>query len=113
METTDDIYAAIEIKSANLWMREARQKPVPKMLFGELWLEGELAVLFGDTGVGKSILATAIAESIARSHPVGPFEFTTKPQKVLYIDFDLSPKQFEMRYSADHEPEKGEFLRKP
>ena len=45
METTDDIYAAIEIKSANRWMREARQKPVPKMLFGELWLEGELAVL--------------------------------------------------------------------
>lgn len=56
METdTNDLYATIEIKSANRWMREARQTPVPKMLFGELWLEGELSVLFGDTGSGKSV----------------------------------------------------------
>jgi len=29
---------------------------------------------------------------------------TAEPQKVVYLDFELSAKQFEMRYSADHDP---------
>jgi hypothetical protein len=28
------------VKTANDWMRTAADKPVPKMLFGEFWLEG-------------------------------------------------------------------------
>ena len=94
------------IRRVNECIASAKEKPVPKMLFGEFWSEGELAILFADTGKGKSILAVQIAESIARGQSIGPLEMTAKPQKVLYFDFELTDKQFEMRYSA--EPEKGE-----
>ena len=58
-------YANIEMRPANEWMREAGSRPMPETLFGEMWFEGELAVLFGDTGAGKSILATQIVQFIS------------------------------------------------
>ena len=38
----------------------------PRPLFGEFWREGELALLFGAAGTGKSLLAVQLAESLAR-----------------------------------------------
>ena len=61
-------------KPANGWIASSRKKPMPKFLFGEFWLEGELSILFADTGQGKSVLAVQIAESIrgaSRSRPSG------------------------------------------
>jgi hypothetical protein len=91
------------------WIANAKKRPVPKFLFGEFWLEGELAVLFADTGKGKSILAVQIAEAIARGRPIAPLRTNCSPQKVLYLDFELSDKQFEMRYAKDGDPD-AEFL---
>jgi len=105
----EDIFT---VRTANEWLRAAKSEPVPKMLFGEFWLEGEMALLFGETGSGKSMLAVQIAESIARGRPIAPAALEATPQKVLYIDFELSGKQFEMRYTKDHEPGHGEFLKK-
>ncbi len=81
--------------------RTARQesKPATARLFGDLWLAGELCIMFADTAKGKSILATQIAESIARGVPIGPLEMTAPPQRVLYLDFELSAEQFRERYS--------------
>lgn len=73
----------------------------PMQLLGEFWLEGEIAFLFGEAGVGKSVLAMQIAESLARSRPVEPLELTAGPRKVLYVDLEISPKQLQMRYSDD------------
>ena len=96
--TTTSIF---DTKLANEWMALSKEKPTPKFLFAEFWLEGELSILFADTGKGKSILAVQIAESIARGVAIKPLKLTSKPQKVLYLDFELSDKQFEMRYSKD------------
>lgn len=84
-------------KAANVWMEEAKTKPVPNKLFDEFWYESEFCFLFADTNVGKSILAVQIAERIAAGHSEAP------AQKVLYFDFELSEKQFERRYSQDYE----------
>ncbi len=100
-----------DIRSANEWMRRARSMPLPKKLFGDLWQEGELAIMFADTGKGKSALAVQIADSITRGTPIYPFEMTAKRQKVLYLDFELSCKQFEMRYTAEPSSEKSGRLR--
>jgi len=94
----------LTVKTANEWLRESKELPAPRMLFGDFWLEGELAILFADTGKGKSILAVQLAEAIARGRPVEPLQNTAEPQKVLYLDFELTAKQFEMRYSADRDP---------
>ncbi|HEV8591063.1 MAG TPA: AAA family ATPase [Pyrinomonadaceae bacterium] len=93
--------AIFTIRTANEWMRTAAKRKAPNKLFGEYWREGELAILFSDAGAGKSLLAVQIAESIARSHSVGPVENTARPQNVLYLDFELSEKQFEMRYTGE------------
>lgn len=91
------------IRTANTWLQEASKRPVPKMLFGKLWYEGELCILFADSNLGKSILAVQIANAISTAESISPFTCEAEPQPVLYFDFELSEKQFEARYSADYE----------
>lgn len=55
----------LEVRTAGGWMKD-RAVAVSAPLFGEMWKEGELAILFADTGCGKSIFAVQLAESIAR-----------------------------------------------
>ncbi len=77
------------LKSGNQWLKDASVKDQPRPLYLCVWYEGEVCILFADTNVGKSILAVQIANQIA------------KTDKVIYIDFELSDKQFEARYSQN------------
>ena len=90
----------LKVNPANTWMREAASRPVPKTLFGSLWLEGELSILYADTGIGKTILAMQIADGISSGKKHLPLENQTPAQKVLYLDFELTDKQFQMRYTG-------------
>lgn len=75
-----------QYKSFNKTLEESRELADPLPLWKTLWYEGEICCLFGDTGTGKSILAVQIAKEIAER------------KKILYFDFELSEKQFEIRY---------------
>ena len=77
----------LSIRPANEWVEEARLRPDPVTWFHGMIVDGEVTVLFASSNVGKSILAVQIAEEIAAEH------------KVLYIDLELSDKQFQMRYT--------------
>lgn len=90
------------VKTGGQWIEEAKNRPTPKMLFSEFWHEGELCILFADTNVGKSILAVQIGNSIALGEPIHGFDLEAEKQKVLYLDFELSDKQFEVRYSVNY-----------
>jgi RecA-family ATPase len=92
------------VKTASRWIEQAKTRPIPKMLFGEFWFEGELCILFADTNLGKSILAVQIGNSISRGEHISGFKLETTKQAILYFDFELSDKQFENRYSIkfDH-----------
>lgn len=97
------------------WMELAVTPPPEECLFGPFWRVGELAVLFGGTGTGKSALATQIADSIARGHSFAPFNTAEypaiKPQQVLYFDFELNMSQLAMRYALiDGENKKQSFV---
>lgn len=96
-----------KIQPASVWLENAKLRPVPKMLFGEFWCEGELCILFADTGKGKTILAVQIADSISNEVGIKPFRLEASKQKVLYFDFELSDKQFEARYSI----KQGDFYK--
>ena len=89
------------VKDGNTWLKEASQKPIPGRLFGEMWYTGELCILFADTNTGKSILAVQIADSISRGVAVHGFALEEPAQPVVYFDFELADKQFEMRYSIN------------
>ncbi|MBL7766988.1 MAG: AAA family ATPase [Chitinophagaceae bacterium] len=91
------------VKTASRWIEQAKTRPIPQMLFGEFWFEGELCILFADTNLGKSILAVQIGNSISRGEQIRGFNLETTKQPILYFDFELSDKQFENRYSIKFE----------
>ena len=86
--------------SANNWIEEVKDLPTPKMLFSEFWVENEICILFADTNVGKTILAVQIANSISKGIPIEGFKIEAEKQKVIYFDFELSVKQFQLRYTC-------------
>lgn len=106
----DDLFVA---RKFNECMTAAKKEPVPKMLFGPHWREGEIGVLSADAGVGKSLLAVQIAESIATGRAFAPFEMTARPQSVLYLNLKLPPMQFAMRYCDEFDPGQGDTLKNP
>ena len=73
--------------TANQTLEAAKKLPDPRKLWKEFWYEGEVCCLFADTNVGKSVLAVQIANDIA------------KTDTVLYYDFELGEKQFQLRYT--------------
>lgn len=85
-----DKVGMMNIKTANRTILEASLQPTPRALWDCFWYEGELSCLFADSNVGKSILAVQIADRIART------------DNVLYLDFELSEKQFQLRYTNGH-----------
>lgn len=90
------------LQPANQWMQEAAAEPQTQMLFGEFWHQGELCILFADTNLGKSILAVQIGDSLSRGIPIYPLKLQTEAQQVVYLDFELTKKQFEHRYKSDN-----------
>lgn len=94
---------AFEVKSQNDWLKEASTKPLQKMLFGSLIIEGETTFLYGQTNTGKSILANQIGNYIASKNR---FDFShygivceVDPVPVLMIDFEMNDRQLFRRYS--------------
>lgn len=79
----------ITIKTANRTIKDARLKPNPTSLWDNLWMQGELCCLYAESGAGKTIYAFQMASEIAKNH------------NVLYFDFELSDKQFQMRYTNE------------
>lgn len=77
------------IKTVNQTIEEAALRPNPDSLWLSLWYQGECCCLFADSNLGKSIYAVQIATEIAKS------------RKVLYFDFELSDKQFQLRYTDE------------
>lgn len=77
----------LSIKSANAWIEDSIRCPDPKTYFHGLIVQFENTVIFASSNVGKSILGIQIAEDI--SHV----------EKILYVDLELSSKQFQMRYT--------------
>lgn len=89
--------------TANKWMEQAKTRPIPRKLFDVFWFEGELCILFADTNLGKSISGVQIGNSISSGDPILGFDFEADKQPILYLDFELSDKQFENRYSQNFE----------
>lgn len=90
-DSTPETVGVLRIKTANETLSEAQRRPDPTPLWLSLWYEGEVCCLFADSNLGKSIYAVQIGEVIAYT------------QKVLYFDFELSDKQFQLRYTDEQD----------
>ena len=71
----------------------------PQMLFDEFWREGELAILFGPPGVGKSLFAVQLADALAAGRSIGTFRMPGYRRKTLFVDLVMSPAKFRLRYT--------------
>lgn len=79
-----------EILTANEVIKLAMVQPDPIQLYPVLILENEITIVFADTGVGKTVLCFQAAIHISNNG------YTT-----LYLDLELSRKQFQRRYTSD------------
>ena len=77
----------ISVSHFNDYLEEGRRMDAPKELIRHIVVEHEVTFLFGDTGLGKSILAMQMACLMAR---LG--------KRVLYVNFELSQQQLAQRY---------------
>ncbi len=97
----------VYVRKARDTQRSWKGEEQTKQLFGPFWKDRELAVLFGQTGIGKSALAMQIAECLARDITMPPFKAVESywPEKnvVLYLDFELSDRQLTERYSKPND----------
>lgn len=87
----------LTIKTANRTVSDASTRPDPAQLYKELWYEGEVCCLFADSNLGKSIFAVQMADEIALT------------RNVLYVDCELSDKQFQLRYCNQESGERHLF----
>jgi len=94
----------LTLHTAPDWMRQEQYTRPALPLFGEFWYENELCILFADTNMGKSVLAVQIANSLTRNEAIAPLQLQGGYRTVLYLDFELSAKQFEQRYTHAGEP---------
>lgn len=94
---TDKVNNFFIIKTANDTIREAAERPDPNPLFLTIWYETQVCCLFADSNVGKSILGVQVGAEIANF------------QTVLYFDFELSDKQFQLRYTDKNTGQLHEF----
>lgn len=89
------------IKPVSTWISDASKRVTPKQLFDVFWYEHEICILFADTNIGKSILGVQIGNSISSGQPITGFLMQANQRPVLYIDFELSDKQFQIRYTNE------------
>jgi archaellum biogenesis ATPase FlaH len=100
----------IAIRTANDRIKAGLQLPDIYSLIGDIWQSGELAILFGGTGSGKSILSVQIADVLSKGENL--FSETineSPPQVVIYFDFELTDKQFQIRYTNLHNNKSYQF----
>lgn len=86
-----NIAGLFQIRTAKESIKDAEMQEMPRNLYHSLIYEGVITILFADTGVGKSIFAVQVANEIS------------KTDKVIYLDLELSDKQFQNRYSEEYQ----------
>lgn len=82
-------------------IEEGKNAPELLKLCGTLWNKTEVGFLFAPPGTGKTILAIQLANALSKGIDVIPGKLTNEcpPQKVLYIDFELTQRNLADRYT--------------
>ena len=86
------------VEAMNKCIEDAHLLPPLVSLYPDIVLEGDLSIIFGQSGIGKTIFAMQIARYIAEHD-----------KRVLYVDCDMTPRQLGNRYETANFP--TSFLR--
>ena len=86
------------VERMNQCIDDAHQLPPLVSLYPDIVLEGDLCIIFGQSGIGKTIFAMQIARYIAENG-----------KRLLYVDCEMTPRQLGNRYETANFP--STFLR--
>ena len=81
------------VSSMNDCVRKGKSLPTLVVLYPNIVLEGDLCIIFGQSGIGKTIFAMQVARDIA-----------AKGKRVLYADFEMTQRQLSLRYESPDFP---------
>ena len=81
------------VERMNQCINDAHQLPPLVSLYPDIVLEGDLSIIFGQSGIGKTIFAMQIARYIAESG-----------KRLLYVDCEMTPRQLGNRYKTPNFP---------
>ena len=81
------------VEPMNKCINEAHLLPPLVSLYPNIVLEGDLSIIFGQSGIGKTIFAMQIARYIAENG-----------KRVLYVDCEMTPRQLGNRYETANFP---------
>lgn len=84
---------SFHVASMNEYLEKAKLLPPLVVLYPNIVLEGDLCIIFGQSGIGKTIFAMQVAREIA-----------AKGKRVLYLDFEMSERQLALRYNTPNFP---------
>jgi predicted ATP-dependent serine protease len=87
------------------YLENAKKESDLKKLFGDFCHAGELIIIAGKAGVGKSTLAYTLADGIARGTNILMQINENEPQTVLYYDFELTGKHIKKRFGNYQPPD--------
>ncbi len=107
----DDVTNAQTALSTICKANECVERKTWGPFFDEFWNEGEIAVMFGPAGVGKSVLAVQIADALASGTPMDGFVMPEQRCRVLYVDLKLTKGQFAERYTYEPDMETSRRFR--
>lgn len=84
-------------------LKEGKAEPIRKQLIGSLLREGDMCLMFGDEGTGKSVGAVQIGLAVANGLPLFGDDVNFKnecaPKKTLLFDFELETPELFQRYN--------------
>lgn len=95
------------LRTGNERMEAAKKMEIPLMLMSELLYQNTVTMLFAETGVGKTLLAFQIVDSLSRGNGVLGLKNEASPLKTLYVDMENGETVFQARYSQNTIDEKG------
>ena len=81
------------VLSMNDSLKKGKTLPPIVVFYDNIVLEGDLSIIFGQSGIGKTIFAMQIARDIA-----------AKGKRVLYVDFEMTLRQLCLRYATENFP---------
>ena len=81
------------VEPMNKCIEDAHLLPPLVSLYPDIVLEGDLSIIFGQSGIGKTNFAMQIARYIAESG-----------KRLLYVDCEMTPRQLGNRYKTPNFP---------
>ncbi len=89
----------IKQNTMNFRLEQAANQPQMEELFGSYLQRGEISIIAGNTGDGKSTLAVQIADRITRQKGIWN-EVNTQKYPIIYYDFEMSDQSLLKRYQS-------------